>query len=159
MVALRERMQVPGTAAFRFAASLDSFDEDEEWATDFGANVAAHQAGSGQASLQLALSSQLDTLTYLAIDINATHFAVLHGLRRWSASARSINAGKIVTWVGETISTGPPNMWRLEDNDNRLFGEIPFAWIDVLNLIKFYGFADMADMFLAQGDHSQTDCA
>jgi hypothetical protein len=158
MVALRERMQVPGTAAFRFAASHDSFDEDEEWAADFGANVAALQAGSGKAALQLALSSQWDTLTYLDIDVDATHFVVLHGLHRWSASARSINAGKIVAWVGETISTGPPDMWRLEDDNDKLFGEIPFARIDVLDLIKFYGTADMAETFLARGNHSQTDC-
>ncbi len=159
MVALREHMQVPGIAAFWFAASINSFDEDDDWAADFGATIAALKAGSGQASLQLALSSQLDTLTYLAIDIDATHFLVLHGLRRWSASAQSISAGKVVAWVGETISPGPPDMWRLEDNDNKLFEDIPFAGIGVLNLIDFYSYAEMPETFLAQGDHSQTDCA
>ena len=113
MEALRDNMKLPGTAAYRFAATMGHFDEHDSWADDFGAFVAAMH--DEDTALELALSPGCKAQTYLCINHKSSRcFVVLHGLRRWTAnpSSRSVNSGCLVAWEGETIKDGgPPNLW------------------------------------------------
>jgi hypothetical protein len=122
MEALRDNMKLPGTVAYRFAATMGYFDEHDGWADDFGAFIAAiHDEDT---ALELALSPGCEAQTYLCINRKSSCFVVLHGLRRWTAnpSSRSVNSGRLVAWEGETIEDGgPPDLWRLDDDDIQLF--------------------------------------
>ena len=158
MEALRDNMTVPGTTAHRFAATMGSFDEDDAWADDFGAFVAATRDES--TALDLALSPAYKAQTYLCIDRNANSFVVLHGLRRWtpSPSSRSINSGRLVAWEGETIEDGgPPDLWRLDDEDDQLFRLCPFSGVDLRAMSNFYSTEHNDKTFFGVGDHSQRD--
>jgi hypothetical protein len=119
-------------AAYRFAATMGYFDEHNGWANNFGAFVAAMR--DKDTALKLALSPECEAQTYLCIDRNSSCFVVLHGLRRWTAnpSSWSINSGRLMAWEGETIKDGgPPDLWRLDDNDAQLFELFPFAGVDL----------------------------
>jgi hypothetical protein len=112
MEALRNNMKLPGTAAYRFAATMGNFDKHDGWANDFGPFIAAIH--DEDAALNLALSPGCEAQTYLCIDRNLSCFVVLHGLRHWTAnpSSWSINSGRLVAWKGETIEYGgPPDLW------------------------------------------------
>jgi hypothetical protein len=85
---------------------------------------------------------------------------VLHGLRRWTSnpSSRSINSGRLVAWEGETIKyEGPPDLWRLDDDDAQLFQLFPFAGVDLRKISHFYSNEDNNNKFFNVGDHSHQD--
>jgi hypothetical protein len=155
MEALRDNMKLPGTAAYCFAATMGHFDKHDGWADDFGAFVAA--ICNEDTALELALSPGCEAQTYLCIDCNSSCFVVLHGLRRWTAnpSSRSINSRRLVAWEGETIEDGgPPDLWRLDDDDVQLFELFPFAGVDQGKISHFYSNKDNNDKFFDVGDHS-----
>jgi hypothetical protein len=149
MEALRDNMKLPGTGAYRFAATMGHFDEHDSWVDDFGAFVAAIR--DEDTALELALSPGCEAQTYLCIDRNSSCFVVLHGLRRWTAnpSSRSVNSGRLVAWKGETIKDGdPPNLWRLDNNDAQLFELFSFAGVDLRKISHFYSNEDNDEIFL-----------
>ena len=156
MEALRDNMKLPGTAAHRFATTMGTFDENDEWADEFGEFVAAIR--DEETALDLALSPACTAQTYLCIDRNSTSFVVLHGLRRWippSPSSRSINSGRLVAWEGETIEDGgPPDLWRLDDTDDQLFRLCPFAGVNLRELSLFYSEEENDNIFFGVSNHS-----
>jgi hypothetical protein len=155
MEALRDNMKLPGTAAYRFAATMGHFDKHDGWADDFGTFVAAIR--DEDTALELALSPRCEAQTYLCIDRKSSCFVVLHGLRRWTAnpSSWSVNSGRLVAWEGETIKDGgPPDLWRLDDNDAQLFELFQFAGVDLRKISQFYSNEDNDEFFFDVGDHS-----
>jgi hypothetical protein len=54
-----------------------------------------------------------------------------------------------VAWEGETIEDGgPPDLWRLDDNDAQLFELFPFAGVDLRKISQFYSNEDNDEFFL-----------
>jgi hypothetical protein len=155
MEALRNNMKLPGTGAYRFAATMGHFDEHDGWADNFGAFVAAIR--NEDTALELALSPGCKAQTYLCIDRNSSCFVVLHGLCRWTAnpSSQSVNSGCLVAWEKETIEDGgPPDLWRLDDDNAQLFELFPFAGVDLRKISHFYSNEDNDEFFFDVGDHS-----
>jgi hypothetical protein len=155
MEALRDNMKLPGTAAYRFAATMGHFDEHDGWADDFGAFVAAIR--NEDTALKLALSPGCEAQTYLCINRNSSCSVVLQGLRRWTAnpSSPSVNSGRLVVWEGKMIKDGgPPDLWRLDNNVAQLFELFPFARVDLRKISHFYSNKDNDDFFFGVGNHS-----
>ena len=112
MQALYERMELPGTSAARFAAMATlKYSSEEDWANEFGSLV--DDLRVEDSAPMTALSPEAAGQTYLAIVRGSHTFLVLHGLQRWQARKRSsVNDGRIVAFVGETLHDNqPPDVW------------------------------------------------
>ena len=155
MDVLRDSMKVPGTAAHRFAATMGSFDDNDEWADEFGAFVTAIR--EEDTALEQALSPDHESQPYLAIDKNSSCFVVLHGLRRWTPN-RSRNSGRLIAWEGETTQQGdPPDLWRFDDDEAKLFQLIPFSEVDLRKVLEFYSDEGNDEKFIGVDDHSHEE--
>ncbi len=78
MSSLRARMAVPGTTAWRFTATIDSLNAEDDWAKEYGLLVA--RLLDNRTAVEIALSPAAKTQTYLALTPQANTFIVLHGL-------------------------------------------------------------------------------
>jgi hypothetical protein len=87
MSSLRARMAVPGTTAWQFAATIGSLDAKDDWAKEYGAFVA--RLLDEKTAMEMALSPEARTQTYLALTLQANTFVVLHGLHQWTANPPS----------------------------------------------------------------------
>jgi hypothetical protein len=155
MEALWDNMKLPRTAAYRFAATMGSFNEHNEWADELGAFVTVFR--DEDMALKQALSPEYEAQTYLGIDQNSSCFVVLHGLRRWTPNPSSLsrNSGRLIAWEGETTQDGnPPDLWRLDDDEAVLFQLIPFSGVDLRKVSQFYSDEDNDKKFFGVGDYS-----
>jgi hypothetical protein len=146
MQALYERMDLPGTSAARFAAwATLKYSSEEEWANEFESFVAALRVEDS--ALTTALSPAAAGQTYLAIVGGSHTFLVLHGLQRWQARKRSsVNDGRIVAFVGETLHDNqPPDVWRFEGREEDLFRLHGFEEIAPRPVSDFYHALDSHD--------------
>ncbi len=146
MAKLYQRMEIPGTAATRFAAAATQvYSSVEDWVNESGSLVAGlcveHPA------LATALAPEAASQTYLAILGASGNFSVLHGLQRWPTGMRSsINNGRIIAFKGETVKDNqPPNVWRFEVDDNNVFRLQGFAEIEPSRVASFYHTPDKVD--------------
>ncbi len=117
MALLRERMAVPGTMAFRFAATIDNFDTKDNWANAYGTFVAEfHDKAT---AVLTALAPEAMTKGYLTLDLESKTFLIVHGLRWWVSTPPSCssNKGHLVAFEGETLQNGrQPDLWRFEED-------------------------------------------
>ena len=146
MQALYERMDLPGTSAARFAAMATlRYSSEEDWADEFGRFVAELRVESS--ALMTALSPAAAGQTYLAIVGGSRTFLVLHGLQRWQARKRSsVNDGRIVAFVGETVHDNqPPDVWRFGGREEDLFRLHGFEEIAPRPVSDYYQALDSHD--------------
>ena len=146
MQVLYERMDLPGTAAARFAAlATMKYSSDESWPDEFGSFVAALRVENS--ALRTALSPDAAGQPYLAIIEGSHSFLVLHGLQRWHARKRSsVNDGRIVAFVGETLHDNqPPDVWRFGGRDEDLFRLHGFEEIAPRPVSDYYHASDSHD--------------
>jgi hypothetical protein len=139
MAPLREQMAVPGITAFRFAATIEDINPEDNWADTYGTFVATLRDKS--TALATALAPEAAAQAYLTLDLEAKLFLVVHGLHWWVSipPSRSSNKGHLVTFEGETLQGGePPDLWRFEGDDDKLFELAPLAKTVLSLVAQFY---------------------
>ncbi len=141
MSSLRARMAMPGTTAWRFAATIGSLNAKDNWAKEYGAFI-AHLLDE-KTAMETALSPAARTQSYLALTLQANTFVVLHGLHQWTANppSRSVNEGWLVAFEGETLGKDghdPPNLIRFEEEEAQLFKLSSLTAIDLDRMTNFY---------------------
>jgi hypothetical protein len=134
-------MAVPGTMAWRFAATINSLDAKDDWAEEYGSLVA--RLLNERTAVETALSPAAKTQTYLALTPQANTFIVLHGLHRWTANppSRSVNEGRLMAFEGETLGKkghNPPDLMRFEEEEGQLFKRCSLKPIDLDRIANFY---------------------
>ncbi len=132
-------MAVPGTTAFRFAASMGDINPEDNWANAYGTFVATLHGES--MALVTALALEAAAQAYLTLDLEAKTLLVVHGLCWWVSTPllRSSNEGHLVAFEGETLQGGePPVLWQFKGDNDKLFELAPLTKT-VLSLVpQFY---------------------
>ncbi len=139
MAPLREQMVVPCTTAFHFAATMEEVDPEDNWADAYGTFVAMLRNESMALATALALEAMAQA--YLTLDLESKLFLVVHGLCWWVSTppSHSSNEGHLVAFEGETLQSGkPPDLWRFEGDDDKLFKLAPHAETVLSLIAQFY---------------------
>jgi hypothetical protein len=139
MAPLCEGMAVSGTTAFHFAAKMEDVNPKDTWADAYSTFVPMLHDES--TALATALAPEAAAQVYLTLDLEDKLFLVVKGLRQWVSTppSRSSKKGHLVAFEGETLQGGkPPDLWRFEGDDDKLFKLASLAETVLSLVAQFY---------------------
>jgi hypothetical protein len=132
-------MAVPCAMAFHFAATMEDVNPKDNWANAYGTFVATLHDES--TTLATALAPEAAAQAYLTLDLESKLFLVVHSLHWWVSTppSHSSNKGHLVAFEGETLRSGkPPDLWRFEGDNDKLFELAPLAKTVLSLFAQFY---------------------